>query len=79
MQTPESTIERFTKEQVLEELRAQCARDGVGKVAASLEVSKPMIGMILNGQRHISVDLALRFGFTKLPDAYVRTVKTKTK
>lgn len=69
-------MQTFTHDQVLAELRSQCAPpSSIAETAGSLGVTRALISLVLSGKRDISEGLALRLGFVKLPDSYVRAPK----
>jgi plasmid maintenance system antidote protein VapI len=68
-------MRKYTKADVLDELKHEVEKDNKSKVAASLGVTPQLISLILVGDRGISDALALRLGFIKLPDAYIRAPK----
>lgn len=72
-------METFTKEQVLAVLRQMVEESSTAKVGAKLGVVPQLISLVLTGKREISEGLALRLGFVKLPDTYMRAPEAKSK
>ena len=65
-------MQTFTKAEVVDELRALVAKSSTAKAGAELGVVPQLISMVILGQREISDGLALKLGFIKLPDKYMR-------
>lgn len=65
-------MDQFSEEDVLKVLDAMVAEQGLRKAAANLGFSFGWINKVLAGERKLNEDLALRLGFVKLPDVYVK-------
>lgn len=65
-------MDRFSEDDVLGVLRKLVEESGLRKAAASLGFSFGWIRKVLAGEKSLNEDLALRLGFVKLPDAYVK-------
>jgi hypothetical protein len=74
-----AVMREYTYEQVVEELSNLVKQSSQVKAAASLGVTASLVNMVLAGARPMSADLALRLGFLKLPDKYIRTPKKRTR
>jgi hypothetical protein len=70
-------MQKYSEEDVLKVLRELVDASGLRKTAASLGFSFSWIGHVLNGRKRLNEDLALRLGFVKMPDAYVKAPKKK--
>lgn len=73
-------MQSYTETDVLAELRKQISRSsGQKAAAAALGFTAQFIGQVLKGKKRLTADLALRLGFVKLPDSYMRAEQKKGK
>ena len=70
-------METFTKEQVVGVLRSRVESTTCSRAAAELGVSPALVSLVLSGGRDLSADLALRLGFIRTPDTYMRAPNKK--
>jgi len=68
-------MRQYSKTEVLEVLRRMVAKANTAQAAAVLGVTPQLVSMVLGGDREISENLALKLGFIKLPDTYMRAPK----
>jgi plasmid maintenance system antidote protein VapI len=72
-------METFSEAQVVDTLRDLVRANNCSKAAALLGISPALVSLVLNGNRRLSSDLALRLGFIRTPDSYMRAPQKKGK
>ena len=70
-------MKKYAKGDVMQAIRDLIAKSSQRKVAAGLGYTPQYISQVLMGKKALTDDLALRIGFIKLPDAYIRAQKGK--
>ena len=71
-------MRKYSKDDVFRTLEREIGKSNKSAVAASLGVTPQFIHLILLGKRSIK-SIALGLGYIRLPDAYIRAPKERTK